>query len=82
MDVARRVGITYRQLVHWCDRGWIPGQPPSGVTGSGMIRHWTPEQIDCARLLAEAARIRAMPMPELAMWLAQMEGARRQTAVG
>ena len=39
-------GATYRQLDHWCRRGWL--LPGVGTPGSGAARDWPPEEIAIA----------------------------------
>ena len=56
VEVAELTGATYRQLDHWCRRGFIPGQPTMGI-GSGHRRLWTDKQVEEVELLMRASRL-------------------------
>jgi DNA-binding transcriptional MerR regulator len=58
-DVARLIGVSYRQLSYWCSQGLIPGQPARVGSGSAGYRRWTAADISRARLVANAAELRA-----------------------
>ena len=49
--------ITYRQLNHWVDRGWIPGLSTVQHGGFGQGRghgwRWTLEQVAAARVIRD-----------------------------
>jgi len=66
-EVAERLGIPPQKLHRWCRRGHIPGQPVE--VGTGNMRTWTPEQIEHARLVAQAVRIKSASISELVGWL-------------
>jgi DNA-binding transcriptional MerR regulator len=60
----RYADITYRQLDHWCTRGWITpklrvlyGVHETRNPGSGKERDFTQEQADRARLLRCLTRV-------------------------
>ena len=62
-DVAKLVGVSYRQLDYWCRRGLIPGQ--RGVCpGSGGRRLWRPNDVQRARVISMAARLKSLPMEQ------------------
>lgn len=47
--VIRRTGATYRQLDHWCRRGYLaPGTP-----GTGYVRDWPESEIRVAALMVK-----------------------------
>lgn len=64
-EVARMTGATYRQLDYWCREGMIDGQRAGAWHGSGKYRQWTRADVDRARVLAFAARLRMAPLDEL-----------------
>lgn len=64
------VGITFRQLDHWCRAGWVPGIPAQNSPGSGTYRRFGPAQAERVRLLATASAIQSMPINDLADRLA------------
>ena len=48
------LGITYRQLDHWCRLGLLhPGRQIPGHQGSGSARTWTPAELEVARLMGQ-----------------------------
>lgn len=61
-EVARLLGVTYRELDNWIRLGYIPGL---GRPGSGFLRWWTLEQIARARQLAEASRLRRLRLDDI-----------------
>jgi hypothetical protein len=58
------LGITYRQWNYWQSRGWLPNVPWYEFGNS-------PENRQRAFDLSEAARLKAMSIPELADYLAE-----------
>jgi hypothetical protein len=48
-DAMLAVGITYRQLDHWCRTGYL--RPDSASPGSGFRRRFPPEEREIARLM-------------------------------
>lgn len=45
-------GITYRQLDHWCSKGYLKPLDYQGNPGSGVTREFTRKEGDKARLMA------------------------------
>lgn len=50
-EVARLARITYRQLDHWTRKGWVV--PIEEHTGSGVPRHFTNDETEHVRIMAE-----------------------------
>jgi hypothetical protein len=48
-EVARMLGVSFRQLDYWCRVGFIPA---AESPGSGRQRSWTTEQVRAAEELA------------------------------
>lgn len=61
--VIRRTGATYRQLDHWCRRGYLkPGRRDYGWgTGSGVPRVWPEPEIQVAVTMARLVRAGLTP---------------------
>lgn len=52
-DLLRYASITYRQLDHWCTKGWlVPYGRGSQNPGIGNDREFSREQADKARLMS------------------------------
>lgn len=68
-EVARLVGVTYRQAHHWAQEGLIEGQPIS--VGIGRRRFFTPAQLRRVRVLSTASRLRSLSLGDLADQLEQ-----------
>lgn len=73
-DVAKMLGVSYRQLNMWRTRGWIEGL--DRAPGSGTRLRWAPQHIASAAVLARAAALKARSIPEIADELRTREGAR------
>lgn len=63
-EVARVSGVSYRQLDYWARTGLIEGQ--EDTPGTGNYRRWTPAQLRRVKQLARAARLKSLPLSELA----------------
>lgn len=48
MQLAKRIGISYRQLDYWTTRGWLR----VGVTGTGNQRHYAGAEVTLATRMA------------------------------
>lgn len=53
------LGITYRQWSHWRRMGYLPKLPWHEIANDSYMRQWAED-------LAEAARLHAMTLPQLA----------------
>lgn len=51
-DVARELGITYRQLDHWIRVGTVVPTFPTNL-GSGHPRQWTEDDVRRLRIVVE-----------------------------
>jgi DNA-binding transcriptional MerR regulator len=52
-DLQRYAAISYRQIDHWCTKGWlVPIGRQSQNPGSGKDREFSQEQADKARLMS------------------------------
>jgi len=60
-EVARMVGVSYRQLDYWIRVGTI--DMPDGMPGSGRQRVWTPDDVARLRVIV-AARNKALETME------------------
>ena len=66
--VALQLGISFRQLDWWCSNGWLGEHLKA--KGQGNHRRFTPMDIENARTLAMAARIKDLSIQELAARMA------------
>lgn len=64
VEVARSVGVTYRQVDHWCRAGLVPGQEEA--QGSGYSRQFTIDQFRRVQMLALASQLHSIPLGDLA----------------
>ena len=49
-EVARLIGVTYRQLDYWSSHGWLRTEPSPGT---GHRRMWTPDAIRHASIVGQ-----------------------------
>jgi len=63
------LGVTYRQLDHWCRRGYL--HPANGHPGSGNRRTWTDSELAVAHRMAQ--HVRNGMYPRAAAQLARQE---------
>lgn len=63
-DVCRSTGATYRQVDHWCRKGYIDGV--GSWVGSGHRRRFTRDQVGRVQALIRASQIKELPLDELA----------------
>lgn len=55
-EVARMLGVSFRQLDYWCRAGFIPD---AESPGSGRQRSWTAEQVRAAEEIATVFVLRS-----------------------
>lgn len=53
-DVAQAAGISYRQLDHWCRRGYLHPDHPGSY---GVARHWTVDEVAVLVDMAQLVRL-------------------------
>lgn len=53
-EVMMLTGCTFRQLVHWCMSGYIPGQVKG--PGTGVYRRWTTEDLERVEAIRDGFR--------------------------
>jgi DNA-binding transcriptional MerR regulator len=53
-DAAKAAGITYRQLDHWCRRGYLTPDHPGGI---GVPRHWTVREVAVLQTMAQLVHL-------------------------
>lgn len=58
-DIADELGITYRRVHYWVQRGYLTPTVPS--TGTGKPRRWSEKDLERARVVHEMVR---QPSPE------------------
>ena len=66
-----RIGITYRQLDHWTNRGWLHAEDRPSAT-SGVPRTWPAGELEVAHRMA--VLINAGVTPEAAHHAARHDG--------
>lgn len=63
-EVCQETGATYRQIIYWCDKGWVAGQPIN--PGSGYPRMFDIRQVYRIKCLYKASLILHLSIDDLA----------------
>lgn len=53
VEVAERIGATYRQVDHWCRNSWLR----VAAVGSGRSRQWSTQDVFVAWVLARLLEV-------------------------
>lgn len=59
LHVENELGITYKQLHHWAERGYL--RPEQARRGTGIPRCWPPGEVEIARRMARLTRAGVIP---------------------
>lgn len=78
IDVARRAGITYRQVDYWVRTGLLRPDNPHG--GQGCPREWPIREVRIAEAMGQLVDA-GIPLPRAAEIARASAGAKHHTAV-
>lgn len=59
MDLAKHADVTYRQIDHWTNRGWLQAEGPVG--GLCHLREYPPAEVKVAVWMAELVAVGFKP---------------------
>ncbi len=60
VDLARRAGVSYRQINYWTSEGWLSTTSPEEQPGPGHPVEYPPEAITKARVMGSLVRMFSM----------------------
>lgn len=58
-EVCQQARVSYRQLDHWFNKGWIPDAP--AVEGTGTARQWLPRHVEFLKIMGDLVRAGVYP---------------------